>query len=504
VKGASASAWQYRSVNFACVFTPKPPAHGPVAGPGLVRRAGFDVTLDFSGCQIALNRTRWQQPSGRQAGRIGDNLQNAVRLGCTVFFSEKPLSDVNVPREPVGSKAATAMTALERRASFSLASIFSLRMLGLFLILPVFAIEAARYPGGDDAAMVGLTMGIYGLTQAMLQFLYGLASDRVGRKRVIVFGLLVYAVGSVIAALAPTLTWLAIGRAVQGAGAVSAAVTALLADQTRDVVRTKSMALVGASIGLMFALSLVAAPVLASWIGLVGIFVLTGVLALLGVAAVIWWVPAEPLQHKDQPRGRLADVLHSPALLRLNFGVFVLHAVQLAMWLALPAMLVQAGLAREDHWQVYLPAVLGSFVVMGGSLFQLEKRGYLRAVFLTSVGLTALVELGLWSQVGATPSIALLGGLLFVFFYGFNVLEASQPSIVSRVAPPQSRGAAIGVFNTLQSLGFFVGGIGGGWLMKHGGASGLFAVCAGLMLVWLVVAWPMQAPSHRLVEVKAG
>lgn len=407
------------------------------------------------------------------------------------------MSDVNVSQANASARTATAMTVMERRASFSLASIFALRMLGLFLILPVFAIEAARYPGGDDAAMVGLTMGIYGLTQAMLQFLYGLASDRVGRKPVIVFGLLVFAVGSLVAAWAPTLTWLAIGRAVQGAGAVSAAVTALLADQTRDVVRTKSMAMVGASIGLMFALSLVAAPLLADWIGLVGIFVLTGVLALLGVAAVIWWVPAEPLQHKNQPRGRLADVIHSAALLRLNFGVFVLHAVQLAMWLALPTMLVGAGLAREDHWQVYLPAVLGSFVVMGGSLFQLEKHGYLRAVFLTSIVLTAMVQLGLLWQVDAMPDIVLLGGLLFVFFYGFNVLEASQPSIVSRLAPPASRGAAIGVYNTLQSLGFFAGGMGGGWLMKHGGASSLFAVCAGLMFLWLVIAWPMQAPEAR-------
>ncbi|WP_223913119.1 MFS transporter [Rhodoferax lithotrophicus] len=396
------------------------------------------------------------------------------------------------------------MTALELRASFSLASIFGLRMLGLFLILPVFAIEATRYPGGNDAAMVGLTMGIYGLTQAMLQFLYGLASDRVGRKRVIVFGLLVFAAGSLIAALAPSLTWLAIGRAVQGAGAVSAAVTALLADLTRDAVRTKSMALVGASIGLMFAVSLVAAPVLAGWIGLVGIFVLTCVLALLGVVGVIWWVPPEPLQHKDMPKGRVMDVLRSPALLRLNFGVFVLHAVQLAMWLALPAMLVQAGLSRDHHWQVYLPAVLGSFVVMGGSLFQLEKRGYLRAVFLTSIGLTALVQAALWSQVDAAPSIVFLGVLLFVFFYGFNVLEASQPSIVSRLAPPQSRGAAMGVYNTLQSLGFFVGGMGGGWLMKHGGARGLYATCAILMLLWLVVAWPMQASSRQDVAVKAG
>jgi len=413
------------------------------------------------------------------------------------LISEKPLSELNAPLASASAKPATAMTALERRASFSLASIFALRMLGLFLILPVFVIEAARYPGGNDAAMVGLTMGIYGLTQAMLQFLYGLASDRVGRKPVIVFGLLVFAVGSFVAAWAPSLTWLAIGRAVQGAGAVSAAVTALLADQTRDVVRTKSMALVGASIGLMFAVSLVAAPVLAGWIGLVGIFALTGVLALLGVAAVLWWVPAEPLQHKNQPRGRLADVLKSAPLLRLNFGVFVLHAVQLAMWLALPAMLVEAGLARDHHWQVYLPAVLGSFVVMGGSLFQLERRGYLRAVFLVSIGLTALVQAGLWTQVGAAPSIALLGSLLFVFFYGFNVLEASQPSIVSRVAPPSSRGAAIGVYNTLQSLGFFAGGMGGGWLMKHGGASTLYAACAALMLIWLVVAWPMQAPLAR-------
>jgi len=417
------------------------------------------------------------------------------------------LSDVNVSVASASAPppvATTAMTALELRTSFSLASIFALRMLGLFLILPVFAIEATRYPGGDDAAMVGFTMGIYGLTQACLQFLYGLASDRFGRKRVIVFGLLVFAAGSLVAALAPSLTWLAIGRAVQGAGAVSAAVTALLADQTRDEVRTKSMAMVGASIGLMFAVSLVAAPVLAGWIGLVGIFALTGVLALLGVVGVIWWVPPEPGKHKDAPKGRVVDVLRSPALLRLNFGVFVLHAVQLAMWLALPAMLVQAGLSRDHHWQVYLPAVLGSFVVMGGSLFQLEKRGYLRAVFLTSIGLTTAVQAALWSQVGAAPSVALLGGLLFVFFYGFNVLEASQPSIVSRLAPAQSRGAAIGVYNTLQSLGFFAGGMGGGWLVKHFGASGLFATCAGLMLLWLLVAWPMQSSGRGSAVAKAG
>lgn len=403
----------------------------------------------------------------------------------------------NVDAPPAGESAAVpvAMTPTERRASFSLATIFALRMLGLFLILPVFAIEAGRYPGGDDPSLVGLAMGIYGLTQGVLQLPFGMASDRLGRKRVIIFGLLLFAAGSFVAAVAPSLTWLAIGRAVQGAGAVSAAVTALLADQTRDEVRTKSMALVGASIGLMFALSLVLAPLLVTHIGLSGLFVLTCCLALAGVAVVIWWVPAEPSLHKNMPRGRLQDVLRIPALLRLNFGVFVLHAVQLAMWMALPALLVQAGLPREHHWWVYLPAVLASFVVMGGSLFPLERRGYLRAVFLVAVGLVAVVQVGLLWVASGTPELGSLAALLFVFFCGFNVLEASQPSMASRVAPAHARGAAMGVYNTLQSLGFFAGGVLGGWLMKHVGAQGLFASCGAAMLLWLVVAWPMRAPA---------
>ena len=403
---------------------------------------------------------------------------------------ESPVRDGN-------SVVDSTMTAVERRSSFSLATIFALRMLGLFLILPVFAIEAARYPGGSDPALIGLAMGIYGLTQACLQFPFGMASDRLGRKRVIIFGLLVFAVGSFVAAWAPSLIWLTMGRALQGAGAVSAAVTALLADQTRDEVRTKSMALVGASIGLMFALSLVVAPLLVAYVGLGGLFALTGGLALMGVAVTVWWVPAEPLVHKNLPRGRLLEVLRLPALLRLNLGVFILHAVQLAMWMAVPAMLVDAGLPREHHWWVYLPAVLASFLVMGTTLFPLEKRGYLRAVFLTAIGLTTAVQVGLlWASTG-TPGVGVLGGLLFVFFCGFNVLEASQPSLASRVAPAHARGAAMGVYNTLQSLGFFVGGVSGGWLIKHTGPQGLFTACAAGMVVWLLVAWPMQAPSTK-------
>ena len=401
---------------------------------------------------------------------------------------------INLTPDPTLDQSPT-MTRTELRASGSLASIFALRMLGLFLVLPVFALEARKYPGGDDPALIGLAMGIYGLTQGILQIPFGMASDRLGRKRVIIFGLLVFALGSLIAGSADTLTGLLVGRSVQGAGAVSAAVTALLADLTRDSVRTKAMALVGASIGLMFALSLVVSPVIAAHIGLSGLFVLTAVLALLGTAVVVWGVPAEPVAHKDAARGGLRQVLSSPALLRLNIGVFVLHAVQLAMWVAIPAFLVQAGLGKDDHWQIYLPAVLGSFVLMG-AVFPLERRGYLRAVFLSAIALIALVQVALlWVSSGA-PSVMCLAWLLFAFFCGFNVLEATQPSLVSRIAPASSRGAAMGVYNTLQSLGFFAGGVMGGQLVKSYGTQGLFLTCAALMVLWLVVAWPMVAPKR--------
>lgn len=386
------------------------------------------------------------------------------------------------------------MTPLERHASLSLALIFALRMLGLFLVLPVFALEAAKFPGGDDPARVGLAMGIYGLTQGLLQLPFGMASDRFGRKRVIVLGLLLFAAGSFLAAMADSLNGLLLGRALQGAGAISAAVTALLADQTRDAVRTKAMALVGGSIALVFTLSLVLAPALAAHIGLTGLFALTGALALAGVAVVLWVVPPEPLLHKSQPRGKLSEVLSHAGLLRLNFGVFVLHAVQLAMWMAVPALLVQAGLDKAHHWWVYLPAVLGSFVVMGGSLFPLERRGHLRGVFLVAIGLIALVQGGLW-WVADAPQVSTMATLLFLFFCGFNVLEASQPSLASRLAPAHVRGSALGVYNTLQSLGYFAGGLAGGALLKWGGTHSLFIACGLAMLAWLAVAWPMQAPA---------
>ncbi|WP_313070627.1 MFS transporter [Melaminivora sp.] len=385
------------------------------------------------------------------------------------------------------------MTSGERRASTSLALIFALRMLGLFLVLPVFALEARKYPGGDDPALVGLAMGIYGLTQAFLQLPLGLASDRFGRKRVIVAGLVVFAAGSLMAALADSVMGLLAGRALQGAGAVSAAVTALLADQTRDEVRTKAMALVGASIGLMFAVALVAAPPLAARFGLSGLFTLTCVLAVAGIAVVLWVVPPEPARHQEAQRAPLSAVWRHADLLRLNAGVFTLHTVQMAMWVAVPALLVQAGLAKSAHWQIYLPAVVLSFVAMGG-LFAMERRGRLRAALLLAIALVLVAQLafGLLSASGATPSVLALGTLLFVFFCGFNALEATQPSLVSRMAPANLRGAALGVYNTLQSLGLFAGGALGGALAKWAGAPGLFAATALLTALWLLITWPLR------------
>ena len=384
------------------------------------------------------------------------------------------------------------MTPQELRASGSLALIFALRMLGLFLVLLVFALEAAKYPGGDNAALVGFAMGLYGLTQALFQLPLGLASDRIGRKRVIVAGLVVFALGSLVAAMAESLTGLMLGRALQGAGAVSAAVTALMADLTRDSVRTKSMALVGGSIGLMFALALVLSPLLAAWVGLSGIFGLTCALAVTGIAVVLWVVPSEPAQQANQPRGKPSELLQHPDLLRLNAGVFVLHTVQMAMWVAVPALLVKAGLDKSTHWQVYLPAVVLSFVAMG-ALFSMERKGKLRAALLGAIALVLLVQIGLGfvAQVAA-PSLALLGGLMFVFFVGFNALEASQPSLVSRMAPAHLRGAALGAYNTLQSLGLFAGGFLGGALFQWGGMTSLFVVTTLLMLLWLVVTWPLR------------
>lgn len=389
------------------------------------------------------------------------------------------------------SPAADRMTRDELRAGLSLAAIFALRMLGLFLILPVFSVYAPGIPGGNDLTLVGLALGAYGLTQAFLQIPFGMASDRYGRKRVIVAGLLLFAVGSIIAALAPDIYVTIVGRCLQGAGAISAAVTALAADLTREQHRTKVMAMIGGSIGIVFAGSLVTAPLLYAAVGMSGIFMLTGVLAFGAVALVTYGVPNPPVAD-NVIKVRFREVLLNPQLLRLNFGIFTLHLSQMALFVVVPAALVASGnLPVKEHWKVYLPVVLASFVLMLPAIIHAEKRARLKPVFLCAIALLLLAQIGF---VFARGSFWMLVALLLMFFVAFNILEASLPSLISRIAPPQAKGAALGVYNTTQSVGLFLGGLVGGALAQHIGASAVFGFAAVPVLAWLLIAATMQPP----------
>jgi MFS family permease len=401
------------------------------------------------------------------------------------------------------------MSPTEIRAGFSLGSLFALRMLGLFLILPVFAVHAPSLAGGDNLTLVGIALGAYGLTQAFLQIPYGMAADRFGRKRMIVLGLVLFAAGSFLAAMATDIYVTILGRCIQGTGAIAAAVMALAADLTREEHRTKTMAVIGASIGLMFALSLVAAPALYRVIGMPGIFALTGVLALAGIWVTLRVVPAEPAEHvaagPDLGAASLRAVLGNRELLRLNFGIFVLHLAQMAMFVVVPPLLVSAGgLAVADHWKVYLPVVAGSFVLMIPPLLAAERHGRSRRLFLGSIGLLALAQVGL---TGWATGLGIIAALLLAFFVAFNLLEAAIPSLVTRVAPARAKGTALGVYNTMQALGLFAGGALGGVLATHFGPQGVFAVSAALMGLWALVAAWMNVPPPvrtRVVEVSAG
>ncbi|GGI19612.1 MFS transporter [Oxalicibacterium faecigallinarum] len=391
----------------------------------------------------------------------------------------------------------TGMTSSERRASVSLAGIFALRMLGLFLILPVFSVHAKSMPGGDSAILVGLALGIYGLTQSLGQIPFGIASDRYGRKRIIVIGLLLFALGSFIAAMADNMLWVIIGRAVQGAGAISAAVTALIADSTREAQRTKAMAMVGASIGLSFAASLALSPVLYQAIGMGGIFFVTGVLALLAIVVVRHVVPAAPAL----PPGRVTirEVIGNVDLLRLNYGVFVLHLIQMAMFVVMPSALIRfLDLPLTAHWKLYLPVLLGSFVLMLPPLLASERLGKSKQMFLAAIVLLFVVQLGMWFLLSQQTTHWILPvGLLLLFFVAFNILEASQPSLVSRLAPPAGKGAALGVYNTLQSLGLFCGGAVGGVLVQFAGPASVFIMGAVLSAGWLIIAANMKNLPRR-------
>ncbi|HQS37339.1 MAG TPA: MFS transporter [Methylotenera sp.] len=388
------------------------------------------------------------------------------------------------------------MTPAEFRATLSLASIYGLRMLGMFLILPIFAVYASTLPDKPSALMVGLALGAYGLTQALLQLPFGMASDKYGRKPMIYLGLGVFAIGSMVAALAMNIEGIIIGRAIQGAGAVSAVVTALVADLTRDEHRTKAMATIGGTIGIAFAFSLVAGPILNEWMGVPGIFFLTGVLTL-GAIAVVRFVVPDPIHshyHSDASAApaKLKDVLKNGQLLRLNYGIFALHAAQMAMFVVVPfAINESSDLSINQHWHIYLPVLVASFVLMVPAIIYAEKQSKIKLVFVSAIALMLL------AQILFAFSIHYFWGIvasLTVYFIAFNVLEASLPSIISKVAPAAAKGTAMGVYNTSQSLGIFVGGALGGYLSHALGFASVFIFCGVMMFLWLLLAFSMRAP----------
>ncbi|HEX6691938.1 MAG TPA: MFS transporter [Burkholderiales bacterium] len=390
------------------------------------------------------------------------------------------------------------MSPAEVRAGASLAGVFGLRMLGLFFILPVLAVHAPKMRGGEDLRLVGIALGIYGLTQGILQIPFGLASDRWGRKRVLYAGLLVFAAGSFLGIAADDI-WTAIAaRALQGAGAISSVAMALAADLTRAEHRTKVMAMIGSMIGLMFALSLVGAPLLYRSIGLEGLFALTGVLCLAAIAVVKYLVPEPPAAPpRLSGRATLREGVLDPELLRLNAGIFILHIVLYAMFVVVPPLLVQAGLALEEHWKLYLPVVLASFVLMVPAILYADRRNRSKPVLLGAVALL----LGAEALLGALDAgLAGLAALMLAFFVAFNVLEALLPSLVSRLAPAAGRGVAIGVYNTTQTLGVFFGGVVGGWVARYYGTTAVFGVCAALVVLWLLCALGMR-PVPAVNEV---
>ena len=389
------------------------------------------------------------------------------------------------------------MSPSEIKSSALLASIYSLRMLGIFLILPIFSIYASELSGRPTEFQIGLAFGIYGLTQAILQIPFGMTSDRFGRKPVIYFGLLLFIIGSFIAGISEQIEGVIIGRAIQGSGAISAVLTAFLSDLTSDKSRTKGMAIIGASIGLTFALSLVISPILNELIGVPGIFLLMGVLAFIALGVVRFFIH-EPLNKKKIKSGNTDDIksiLKNFDLNRLNFGIFTLHASQISMFMAIPFYLINQGeISLNQHWSIYLPVLVISFIFIVPMIIISEKKNKVKESFIFSIALLFVTQfLFIYFSNGI---VGIIMALIF-YFIGFNYLEASLPSLVSKLAPIQSRGLALGVYNTSQSLGIFVGGSFGGLIANFYGYQGTFLFCSLLIMIWLILSISMKMPINR-------
>lgn len=387
------------------------------------------------------------------------------------------------------------LNATEKKAAAALASIFGLRMLGLFLIMPVLAIYGQSYPDYTPM-LVGLAIGAYGLTQALLQIPMGWLSDRLGRKPIILGGLAIFALGSVVAAMADTLAWVVVGRILQGAGAIAGAVLALAADSARQEQRPKVMAIIGMGIGLSFVLALIIAPLLGSVAGISGLFWLTFALTLLSMIAVIkilptptQRVPSRDILPVPQEMKRL---LGNMQLQRLNVGVLVLHLVLTAWFVTLPLQLVEAGLSAEKHSWLYLPTLLLSFAVMVPLLLWTIRRDKPVTGQRIAIGLLALslVVIAVNDQ-----QLPLLIFSVWLFFVGFNFLEASLPSMLSQHAPAGNKGSASGIYTTFQFGGAFLGGVIGGVLLQYGSAFLVMLFCIALLLCWFVFTWGLRQVS---------
>jgi MFS family permease len=385
------------------------------------------------------------------------------------------------------------MNAQEWSAVFALGALYALRMLGMFMILPVFALYAGELPEPAQPWQIGLAIGIYGLTQALLQIPMGIASDRFGRKPVIVAGMLVFAAGSWLAGATDDIAWIIAGRALQGAGAVSAAVAALLADVTRDSVRTLAMAILGAGMGLAFILALVLGPLVAGWVGVDGIFQMTAILALLSLPVLMFGVPTAPALAPQ--RGSLRTVLADPQLLRLDIGIFLLHACMTAVFTVVPLAIVQTlGLASAEHWKLYLPVLLLSLAPVFPLIRYAERSGRFKAVF---VAIVALLAASLALAAVGHHIAALLVAALLLYFIAFNFLEGALPSMISRLAPAAQKGAALGIYSSAQFLGAFAGGMLGGLTLQYGGVGGALAAAVLLPIIWLAVAAGLTPPAAR-------
>ena len=381
--------------------------------------------------------------------------------------------------------AATALNRQELHASAALAAVFFLRMLGLFMLIPVLALYAGHLAGASPF-MVGLAIGIYGLTQASLQIPFGALSDRVGRRPVIVGGLLIFTCGSLIAAMAQHIAVIALGRAVQGAGAVSGATLALAADLTRPEQRTKVMALIGISIGAAFSLAFVVGPLLNAVLGLRGLFIAAAALGLLAIPILYFGVPRPATAPQPVVAGTAVRALFAPELRVLYVGVLALHLVLAASFVAIPVGLREGlQIAAERHYAVYLPVLLGSLVLVTPLVMLSARPGYARWTFYGAILGLGLAELTLWW--GWQSAYVSYAGLV-LFFTAFNYLEASLPGLISRVAPSTHKGTALGAYSTFQFIGMFAGGVIGGLVAQGYGFGAVPLACAGLSLVWLALA----------------